>query len=181
MDKSRNPPPYLLDLAEATGRESLLEAEARYATLVDPPAPPPGAVVLFCWRLHLPAKHCAIAASNGTFANAHDGAVVPEGSLRPVLAAPHGRRRPISPTRVNLAPPILFTAAGAPVGSTVVGGTIGAVAGLPVGYLIGEASNSPLIPTRTVEGPGFRGLDVLWRWRVRRSRKSADVCVWPAR
>lgn len=83
--------PYSPDWAEATGRESLLEAASRHMTPVDPVTPPAGAVVLFRWRPHLPAKHCAIVASADTFVHAHDGAAVAE-----VPYAPFWRRRTVA-------------------------------------------------------------------------------------
>jgi NlpC/P60 family putative phage cell wall peptidase len=42
-----------------------------------------GTVILFRWRPHLPAKHCAIATGPQHFVHAHDGARVCEAALVP--------------------------------------------------------------------------------------------------
>ena len=42
-----------------------------------------GDVLLFRWRDHCPAKHCAIATSPDTMVHAHDGACVTEVAFRP--------------------------------------------------------------------------------------------------
>ena len=44
----------------------------------------PGTVLIFRWRAHLPAKHCAIATGPETFVHAHDGASVAEVALLPI-------------------------------------------------------------------------------------------------
>jgi NlpC/P60 family putative phage cell wall peptidase len=54
-------PAYTSDWAEASGEETLLEAAHRHLIIV--PAPHlalPGDVLLFRWKPHLPAKHCAV-------------------------------------------------------------------------------------------------------------------------
>ncbi len=40
-----------------------------------------GDVLLFAFRAHLPARHCAIATGAGTMIHAHDGAAVTEVAL----------------------------------------------------------------------------------------------------
>jgi hypothetical protein len=51
------------------------------------PGPPAGAapragdVLLFAFRRHLPARHCAIATGDGAMIHAHDGAAVTEVAL----------------------------------------------------------------------------------------------------
>lgn len=81
------PPPYTRDWAEATGRELLLETAGRHLVPASGPIRP-GDVLLFRWRSHLPAKHCAIAAGTGrasadTMIHAHEGACVAEVVLAP--------------------------------------------------------------------------------------------------
>lgn len=44
-------------------------------------APRAGDVLLFAFRRHLPARHCAIATGDGAMIHAHDGAVVAEVAL----------------------------------------------------------------------------------------------------
>ena len=44
-------------------------------------APRAGDVVLFAFRRHLPARHCAIATGDGAMIHAHDGAAVTEVGL----------------------------------------------------------------------------------------------------
>ncbi|MFD0937237.1 peptidase P60, partial [Methylobacterium trifolii] len=47
------------------------------------PMPEPGDVLLFAFRAHLPARHCAIATGAGTMIHAHDRAAVTEVALTP--------------------------------------------------------------------------------------------------
>jgi NlpC/P60 family putative phage cell wall peptidase len=78
------PPPYRRDWAEM-GRDVLLETARRYLVADEGPIGP-GDVVLFRWRPHLPAKHCAIVGEGGpriTIIHAHDGAAVAEVALAP--------------------------------------------------------------------------------------------------
>lgn len=77
------PPPYAPDWAEAGGGETLVEAARRYLVEIPPAAFEPGDVLLFRWRAHLPAKHCAIATSADRMIHAHDGAAVCEVAVRP--------------------------------------------------------------------------------------------------
>lgn len=86
-DEPEVPPPYSGTWAEsaAPGTDPLTEAAARH--LVPVPgslagaAPRPGDVLLFAFRRHLPARHCAIATGDGAMIHAHDGAVVAEVAL----------------------------------------------------------------------------------------------------
>jgi NlpC/P60 family putative phage cell wall peptidase len=77
------PPPYSPDWAEAGGVESLRQAAMFYLV------PKPhlelslGSVLLFRWRNHLPAKHCAIVTAPDQMIHAHDGASVVEVAIRP--------------------------------------------------------------------------------------------------
>lgn len=74
-------PPYTPEWAEAGGGEALLAAARRHLLAVSLDEAAPGDVLLFRFRAHAPAKHCAILASSGTMIHAHDGAAVAEVSL----------------------------------------------------------------------------------------------------
>ena len=77
-------PPYTPDWAEASGRETLLEAAYRYLEeLPADHATRPGDVLLFRWRPWSPAKHAAIAIGGRRMIHAYDGAGVVEVSLTP--------------------------------------------------------------------------------------------------
>ena len=76
-------PPYRPDWAEAAGRETLLEAACAHLVGIDPESAGPGDVLLFRWRAHLPAKHCAVLSGPGTMIHAHDGAAVAEIPVAP--------------------------------------------------------------------------------------------------
>lgn len=80
--------PYTPDWAEAQGRETLALAAGRHLLAIPLAEAAPGDVVLFRWRAHLPAKHCAILSGPATLIHAHDGASVAE-----VAFAPWWRRR----------------------------------------------------------------------------------------
>lgn len=77
------PPPYTPDWAEASGRETLAEAAAGHLMPIEIPDIGAGDVLLFRWRDHLPAKHCAIATGHGAMVHAHDGAAVAEAAIGP--------------------------------------------------------------------------------------------------
>jgi NlpC/P60 family putative phage cell wall peptidase len=72
------PPPYRPDWAEAGSEESLLLAARRYLFAIAIDVALAGDVLLFRWRAHLPAKHCAILTGPKTMIHAHDGAAVAE-------------------------------------------------------------------------------------------------------
>lgn len=76
-------PAYSRDWAEATGREALLDAAARHLLRVEGCPARAGDVLLFRWRAHLPAKHCALATGEGTMVHAHEGAAVAEVAVAP--------------------------------------------------------------------------------------------------
>ena len=76
-------PPYAPDWAEAGGAEGLLIAARRHLVALETIPIAPGQVLLFRWRPDLPAKHCAIAASDRAMIHAHDGAAVAEVAIRP--------------------------------------------------------------------------------------------------
>jgi len=69
---------YCADWAEATTHERLAEAATRYLHEISFAEIAPGDVLLFRWRAHLPAKHCAILAASDRMIHAHDGARVTE-------------------------------------------------------------------------------------------------------
>ncbi len=77
------PPPYTPDWAEAQGRETLALAAGRHLVAIPLAEAQPGDVVLFRWRDHLPAKHCAILSGPATLIHAHDGASVAEVAFAP--------------------------------------------------------------------------------------------------
>lgn len=76
-------PPYRPDWAEAGGAESLLAAARLHFAPLSDEAAQAGDVLLFRWRAHLPAKHCAILTGVRTMIHAHDGAAVAEVALTP--------------------------------------------------------------------------------------------------
>lgn len=72
------PPPYSPNWAESLGQETLALAALRHLTPVVPQEAQPGDVLLFRWREHLPAKHCAVLSAADRIIHAHDGAAVAE-------------------------------------------------------------------------------------------------------
>jgi len=82
-DEPEPVPAYSPRWAESTGEDSLAAAALRHLTRVPPGAERPGDVLLFHWRAHLPAKHCAILSAPGRIIHAHDGACVAEVALTP--------------------------------------------------------------------------------------------------
>jgi NlpC/P60 family putative phage cell wall peptidase len=82
-DEPDSAPPYTPDWAEASGRELLLEAAGRHLLPVAGTAFEAGDVLVFRWRPHLPAKHCAIATTPDAMVHAHEGASVAEVAVAP--------------------------------------------------------------------------------------------------
>ena len=82
-DEPERAPAYSRDWAEASGREALLAAAARHLVSVGDGRWHAGDVLLFRWREHLPAKHCAVATGEGTMVHAHEGASVAEVAIAP--------------------------------------------------------------------------------------------------
>ena len=80
-DEPEAPGAYSPAWAEAGGGERLLEAARRH--LVPAQGIVPGAVLVFRWRLDLPAKHVGIAVDGERFVHAQDGACVCEVALSP--------------------------------------------------------------------------------------------------
>jgi NlpC/P60 family putative phage cell wall peptidase len=73
------PPPYSPTWAESLGGDRLAAAALRHLRpLVDADEATPGDVLLFRWRVHLPARHCAILSAPDRIIHAHDGAQVGE-------------------------------------------------------------------------------------------------------
>jgi len=72
------PPAYSADWAEARRVETLAEAARRHLAEIPFGSIAPGDVLLFRWRAHLPAKHCAILSATDRMIHAHDGAAVSE-------------------------------------------------------------------------------------------------------
>lgn len=76
-------PSYSRDWAEASGRETLLEAARRYLDEVKWGDGRPGDVVLFRLKPEFPAKHVAILTSETSIIHAMEGAPVSEVPLVP--------------------------------------------------------------------------------------------------
>jgi NlpC/P60 family putative phage cell wall peptidase len=82
-------PPYAASWAESApaGTDPLLAAARRHLVPIAVPMaadrPLAGDVLLFSFRVHLPAKHCAIATGPAAMIHAHDGAAVTEVALTP--------------------------------------------------------------------------------------------------
>ena len=75
-------PPYRPDWALG-GEDTLLAAAELHLEPIAADLAEVGDVLLFRWRGHLPAKHCAILTSEATMVHAHDGASVAEVALTP--------------------------------------------------------------------------------------------------
>lgn len=82
------PGAYAPDWAEAGREDRLLDAARRHLIALDGAAPLAGAVLLFRWRPHLPAKHAAIALDAERIVHAYEGRAVTVSFL-----VPHWRRR----------------------------------------------------------------------------------------
>ncbi len=82
-DEPEPVPPYSADWAEGGGSEALAEGVRRHCLAIDPASVAAGDILLFRWRAHLPAKHCALAVGAGAMIHAHDGACVAEVALGP--------------------------------------------------------------------------------------------------
>lgn len=72
------PPPYTRDLAEASGRETLLEAARAHLMEIDPLKASAGDVLVFRLRPGAMAKHCAILTGPATMIHAQEGVPVSE-------------------------------------------------------------------------------------------------------
>ncbi|MGX1309353.1 NlpC/P60 family putative phage cell wall peptidase [Amorphus suaedae] len=67
-------PVYTPDWAEAGGEEALAAAGFRHLVPVAPEARRPGDLLLFRWRMGVPAKHVGILATPDRFLHAYDAA-----------------------------------------------------------------------------------------------------------
>jgi len=72
------PAVYSRDWAEASGRETLLEAARVHLSEIDPANAQPGDILVFRFRPHMVAKHAAVLASPQTMIHAIEGAAVGE-------------------------------------------------------------------------------------------------------
>jgi NlpC/P60 family putative phage cell wall peptidase len=77
-DEPETLPPYSPNWAESLGVETLAAAALRHLLPVARGLEQPGDVLLFRWRAHLPAKHCAILSAPDSILHAHDGVQVSE-------------------------------------------------------------------------------------------------------
>lgn len=79
------PPPYPRIGADAGGKETLALAAVRHLVPIAISQAHPGDVLLFRWRDHAPAGHCAILSGSAPamMIHAHDGAAVCEVALAP--------------------------------------------------------------------------------------------------
>ncbi|SEK85392.1 putative phage cell wall peptidase, NlpC/P60 family [Bosea lupini] len=71
-------PPYSPYWAQQGSGETLAEAAERHLIPVKPQEARPGDMLLFRWRAHLPAAHCAVLTEPDRILHAHDGAAVGE-------------------------------------------------------------------------------------------------------
>jgi len=77
------PPPYAPGWAEAGQGEAMAQAATRHMLKIPPTEFQAGDVLLFRWRLHLPAKHAGIATSRAAMIHAQERAAVIEIPLSP--------------------------------------------------------------------------------------------------
>lgn len=82
-DEPEAPPPYSPSWAESLRQETLALAATRHLLPLETAEAQPGDVLLFRWREHLPAKHCAILTASDRLIHAHDGAAVAEVAFTP--------------------------------------------------------------------------------------------------
>lgn len=81
--EAEDPGVYSADWAECGGEERLLSAARRHCIEQAQTAPKPGDIVLFRWRLHLPAKHVGIMTATDAFVHAYEGSAVVVSALVP--------------------------------------------------------------------------------------------------
>ena len=78
------PPPYSPDWAERSGEDRLRAAALRaMGPPIDPDDMQPGDLLLFAWRMGLPAKHAGIFGGEARFIHAYEQASVVESALVP--------------------------------------------------------------------------------------------------
>ncbi len=81
--EAETPPPYSRDWAEASGRETMLEAAARHLRSIAPEEAAAGDVVVFRLRAGTVAKHAAILTGTRTMIHAMEGLAAAEVPLSP--------------------------------------------------------------------------------------------------
>jgi NlpC/P60 family putative phage cell wall peptidase len=81
--EAETPPPYSRDWAEASRRETLLEAASRHLIAIAPDAAGSGDVLVFRLRAGMVAKHAAILSGRTTMIHATEGAPAAEVALTP--------------------------------------------------------------------------------------------------
>lgn len=81
--EAETPPPYTRDWAEASGRETLLEAGGRHLRGIPPASAKAGDVLVFRLRAGAMAKHTAILAGPSTMIHAMEGTRACEVPLSP--------------------------------------------------------------------------------------------------
>lgn len=74
-------PPYTPDWADCAPGDPMLAAARRHFLEIDPRERRPGDVLLFRWRPHLPAKHCAVVSGDDRMIHAWEGAAVAETTI----------------------------------------------------------------------------------------------------
>jgi NlpC/P60 family putative phage cell wall peptidase len=77
------PPPYTRDWAEASGRETMLDAAARHLSPIAPADAQAGDVLIFRLRAGAIAKHAAILTGGSTMIHAVEGSAAAEVALSP--------------------------------------------------------------------------------------------------
>jgi NlpC/P60 family putative phage cell wall peptidase len=80
---AETPPAYSRDWAEASRRETMIEAAGRHLTPIDPRDIQPGDVLIFRMRTSAMAKHAAILSTGGRMIHAIEGAPANEVHLSP--------------------------------------------------------------------------------------------------
>lgn len=83
FDEPEAMPAYTPDWAEAQGAETLARAAARHLAAIPISEAAAGDVLLFRWRVNLPAKHAAILVDEARFIHAQQGAAVALAALTP--------------------------------------------------------------------------------------------------
>jgi NlpC/P60 family putative phage cell wall peptidase len=95
-DEPEATPPYAPGWAEDAGRtpvaEPLVAAARRHLVAAPEGAVRAGEVLLFRFRAHLPARHCAIATGGNAMVHAHAGAAVAEVAIHPWWARHRSHR-----------------------------------------------------------------------------------------
>jgi NlpC/P60 family putative phage cell wall peptidase len=80
---AETPPPYTRDWAEASGRETLIEAGGRHLVRIAPDQAQAGDVIVFRLRKGAVAKHAAILTGSSSMIHAMEGTLASEVPLSP--------------------------------------------------------------------------------------------------